>query len=522
MEGMEGMPMSRPVPDGLPASADPPPADPPGAGRLVGGQPVGGQPERRRRPPEPPDVPGVVFGRMRHGRFGRALRAHPVLVDSAFAAAIGATMLPTIATSPLQPAIAALLVVAAVAPLGVRRRLPATAFAACAVMASLQGLLSEPITGSAALLVSFYTVAARRSRRATGVAAGVVAAGSVAISATLSNAGTTSKVAILVFLTALAVTAGVLGINVGTRRAYLAALADRAARLERDRDQQARLAAAAERARIAREMHDIVAHNLSVMIALADGATFALREPGSPASAAQAARAVDSVSATGREALAQMRGLLGVLRDERSEPATTAPQPRLGDLDDLVEQVRHAGLPVTLTVAGGRRELPADVELTVFRIVQESLTNVLKHAGPGARAEVRLRYDDEGVDIEVANTGRGAPGDASGGPPPPAPAGGRGIAGMRERAGLHGGTLSAGPGPGLGGGWRVTARIRTATAPRARTATAPRARVRAPARAPAPPVFTSAAAGPGTGTGTDVAVAGLRPAREPTQEPERG
>ncbi|WP_018501572.1 sensor histidine kinase [Parafrankia discariae] len=449
---------------------------------------------------EPPDVPGVVFGRMRHGPVGRALRAHPVLVDSALAAALGLVILPPSVDLPHPSVRTLLLTVASIAPLCLRRRHPIAVFAVCAAAGSVQLLLWIPSFGTGSLLIAFYTVAARRPRRQVAVAAAALTALIVWFCVSLHGARLYDQVGAAVFLGALGVTAGVLGVNVNTRRAYLTALADRAARLERDRDQQARLAAARERARIAREMHDIVAHNLSVMIALADGATFALRGPGRPDPASvshpgaavdermtRATRAVESVSATGREALAQMRGLLGVLRDERTEnepppgaasaasaagvgsgpgggagradptgPAATAPQPGTGDLDDLIDQVRQAGLTVRLTSAGPRRTLTADAELTVFRIVQESLTNVLKHGGPGTRARVLLRYDAAGVEIEIVDDGRGVPAT---GPPP---AGGRGVQGMRERAALHGGTLTAGPVPGRRDGWRVTARIRAA------------------------------------------------------------
>ena len=202
-------------------------------------------------------------------------------------------------------------------------------------------------------------------------------------------------------LSALTVAAGVLGTSVRHRRALLASLEDRAARLELERDQQGLLAAAAERARIAREMHDIVAHNLTVMIALADGAVFAAeRAP------EKATTAMETVSATGRQALAEMRRLLGVLREDEVERTLLRPSPGVPQIDQLVEQVRAAGLPVTLEVAGDGRALPAGAQLTVFRLVQEALTNTLKHAGASAAARVRLRYAGDGIDVEVTDTGQ--------------------------------------------------------------------------------------------------------------------
>ena len=198
----------------------------------------------------------------------------------------------------------------------------------------------------------------------------------------------------------------------------------------------------AERNRIAREMHDIVAHNITVMISLADGAAYtAARDP------EIATTAMETVSATGRQALAEMRRLLGVLRDDSG--SALVPQPGVPELDQLLEQVRAAGLPVTLEVAGDGRSLPAGAQLTVFRLVQESLTNCLKHAGASAAARVRLRYAADSVDVEVIDTGRSGSRSND--------AGGRGLEGMRERAAVYAGTVEAGP--SSGGGWRVHARL---------------------------------------------------------------
>jgi len=480
---------------------------------------------RSTRPADLPDAPGVIFGRLRHGRIGRGLRAHPVLVDSPLAFMIGLFAVGPIIFSRRGLSVGLLLItVAAAASLCLRRHFPVPTFIACAGAAFAQTILwAGSVTAFATftmLLVEFYTVAKWCSRRATMAAAWTLVAW-IALTAVALPGNTQGRIALVLLMLPLAVSAGVLGVNANTRRTYLASIADRAVRAERERDQQARIAAADERARIAREMHDIVAHNLSVMIALADGATFALRstaepEPahsgdarddaqssGAPSSSGRsegasgaaagsgakaqaaddralaAARAVESISATGREALAQMRGLLGVLRDEsptRPVPPTqpappyavsppqlpsdpvVAPQPRLAELGGLIEQMRRAGLPVTVNVTGERRELTADAELTVFRIIQESLTNVLKHAGPGASAAISLRYDPGGVDVDIVDHGGAGPRTNA------LPPGGRGINGMRERAALHGGTLTASPDRGLAGGWRVRARINAASA----------------------------------------------------------
>ena len=256
-----------------------------------------------------------------------------------------------------------------------------------------------------------------------------------------------------------------LGYYARTRRAYLAGLVDRAERLERERDQQAQLAAAAERVRIAREVHDIVAHNIAVMIALADGAAYTAE-----ASPDQAVSLMGQVSATGRSALTEMRRLLGVLR----EPAVPghAPQPSLDDLDELIATVRAAGLPTRLTVTGQPASLPPSAQLALYRTIQEALTNTLKHA-PGSVAQVRLAYRTGEVELEVTDDGR--PGAVSA---PGSRGGGHGIVGMRERAAIFGGQVSAGPRPG--GGWRVHTVLRLDPAP-AEAATSPPGTAAAPA-----------------------------------------
>jgi signal transduction histidine kinase len=197
-------------------------------------------------------------------------------------------------------------------------------------------------------------------------------------------------------------------------------------------------------------MHDIVAHNIAVMIALADGAAYtAETSPG------QAASIMGQVSATGRSALAEMRRLLGVLR----EPAESghAPQPSLDDVEDLVATVRAAGLPTRLTVTGPPFPLPPGAQLALYRTIQEALTNTLKHA-PGATAQVRLAYRPGEVELEVTDDGGPAPSEQgpvpAGREPGSGPGGGgHGLPGMRERAAVFGGQVSAGPRPG--GGWQV-------------------------------------------------------------------
>ncbi|MEU0226488.1 histidine kinase [Streptomyces sp. NPDC006284] len=239
-----------------------------------------------------------------------------------------------------------------------------------------------------------------------------------------------------------------IGVTVRTRRDYTEVLEDRARRLETERDQQLRLAAAAERARIAREMHDIIGHNLSVITGLADGGRYAAAK-----SPERATQALESIATTSRQALGELRRLLDVLRDEdrAGSRAELAPQPALTDLDRLLTGVRGAGLPVRTTVQG-RATLPEGRQLTVYRVIQEALTNTLKHAGPDATAHVDLSYEAGGaVALTITDTGHGGPS--------PAASGGRGLPGMRERTSLYGGTLEAGPRPRPERGWRVHLRL---------------------------------------------------------------
>jgi signal transduction histidine kinase len=224
------------------------------------------------------------------------------------------------------------------------------------------------------------------------------------------------------------------GVFVHARR-RAASLAARSAALQL----QAEQATAAERARIARELHDIVAHHLSVIVLQAAGA----RASGKPAGAP-----LEKIENSARQALAETRRLLGVLRDPDEETGL-APQPGIGDLDALAASVRAAGVPVNLVIDCDRAALPAAVDVSVYRIVQEALTNVLKHAGP-ARADVAIGCADDTVTIEVTDNGTGKPGHQ-------APAGGHGLAGMRERAAVFDGELHAGRRPG--GGFAVLARL---------------------------------------------------------------
>jgi len=232
----------------------------------------------------------------------------------------------------------------------------------------------------------------------------------------------------------------------------------RAARTERDRlmaverDQRAEMSAGAERARIARELHDIVAHSLSVIVVQADGGIAASR-----ARPEVAADVLQTIAETSRDALGEMRRLVGVLRSGGPADADHpdfAPAPGATDIPELVDQVRRAGIPVDLTVTGTARQVGPGAGLTLYRVVQESLTNVIKHAGPGARAEVSVHYGPTDVLVTVLDDGRGAAADLGRDESTPE---GNGLLGMRERVALQGGTVAAGPRPG--GGYMITAAV---------------------------------------------------------------
>lgn len=205
------------------------------------------------------------------------------------------------------------------------------------------------------------------------------------------------------------------------------------------------LAASNERSRIAREMHDVVAHTLTVVVAQADGGRFAAaKDP------AAATRALATIGEVGRAALTEMRGLLGVLRDSDGD-ADLGPQPTLDDIPTLVASVRAGGLDVSFVTTGTPRPLPIGAGLAVYRIIQEALTNVLKHGGPKVAAYAQLRWLTDALEVTVSDDGRGAAAHTT------SAAGGTGVEGMRERATIFGGTLTAGP--KRGGGYVVRARL---------------------------------------------------------------
>jgi signal transduction histidine kinase len=343
------------------------------------------------------------------------------------------------AHSPLAATVFVAVLTALVLPL--RRVWPGPVFGVMVLTAAV--LAQWPVRGElfpVALAIALYTVAATMSRSAALVAAALALA---AEGTAAGQGGWSDSWLAVIFEVIVVASVLIAGLYVSTRRAYLAELRDRAQRLEREHDQTTALATAVERARIAREMHDSVAHHLTVIVALSDGAAAAVnRAP------AQATEAIRGVSATAREALAETRRLLGVLRAEGGLELRQ-PLPGLSDLEGLFTRVRAAGLPVRYERSGPPGDTSPGVQLVVFRLVQEALTNTMKHAGPGASAAVRLQLGPGELRVEVEDDGAGK----AGAPCTP----GGGMTGMAERVSAYGGELTCGACQPRG--WRVTARL---------------------------------------------------------------
>lgn len=397
------------------------------------------------------------------GAIRRFWSRHPRLVDGLVAAAyfvptIAGTIATAVAgTAPAWTVVLAIIVVAGTTAVMFlfRRRRPwvLVAVAWCA------SLLVYPLESVDvfAILVALYALAVYASTRAAWIAWGisaVVGTVSAFIAAGLpadeAGAPALSPYVSAALVVAAMLIATLIGVNVGNQRRYLAALIARVGDLARERDQQAQLATAVERSRIAREMHDIVSHSLTVMVTLAEGsAAAAASDP------ARAADGMRNVAEAGREALTDMRRMLGVL----SEPAPStadgrAPQPGTAALPELIGSFRAAGLPVRLSMTGAP-VADANLELTVYRIVQEALTNTLRHAASAQHVDVSITQADAEVRIEVVD-------DAVPSVAAPPDDGGHGLIGMRERVALYGGSFAAGPRPF--GGWRVHAVLPTASA----------------------------------------------------------
>jgi signal transduction histidine kinase len=350
-----------------------------------------------------------------------------------------------------------------------RRRFPLQVFGLVALLGLGQILIGDTAQAYdlAVMLAMYSVVKYSRWMRWAWLAAGVVVVGAIVESVANNAAGIGGRWPLAAILLVIgSAPFWLVGLVGRTRRLYVESLVDRAEAAERERDQRARLAVADERARIARELHDVVAHSLAVMIVQADGAGYAIEsDPG------LARDAVRTVASTGREALAEMRRLVSVLRNPEdggppaAAPSADCPPARrtvgLGQLTPILDRFRASGLAVDLAVTGTAAPLPAGVELAGYRIVQESLTNTLKHAGAGSTVAVSVSYlpDQQpagrvtAVVIEVVDDGAGRSRFTAG----RIPGGGHGLLGMRERVAVYGGEFAAGP--RVGTGWQVRARI---------------------------------------------------------------
>ena len=332
------------------------------------------------------------------------------------------------------------------APIVVRRKYPAKVFWTVIAIGAFQVFTPTVIAVSGfAVPIALYSLAAYRPRRQSLIGLGVCIVGALVTVLRLRPNVDHNELVVYTFvfgvLSSPMIVAWVAGDSMQYRRAYYVDLEEKASRLERERDQQAQIAAATERARIARELHDVVAHNVSVMVVQAEGAAYAMDT--SPESTR---KALGAIAETGRTALVEMRRLLGVLRTQGGV-AERAPQPGIDQLEDLLEQVRSTGVTVEFRIDGVPVELSQGVALAAYRIVQESLTNARKHGGPLVSACVGMHYNERELRLRVVDDGRGAQAPTDGQ--------GNGLAGMRERVAMFGGELSAGPLPT--GGFQVEA-----------------------------------------------------------------
>ncbi|WP_020556372.1 sensor histidine kinase [Embleya scabrispora] len=396
-------------------------------------------------------------------RLRRADRAHPWALDAAIVMAVCLMFcvpdlihrngpreltgvfhsVPVAATVALQAGL--------VLPLLWRRRAPFPAFAAITAVFVLQWSIGVWLRTDVALLIALYSLALHGRLRRLPWAGLLLAAVPAVVAARLWAVVSVGEGLFFLFCAITAATA--LGFAVRIRRAQLAVLREHAARMEIERDQRSKLAAAGERTRVAREMHDIVGHNLSVMITLADGGAYAAR-----VTPERGPEALDLIADTGRQALGELRRMLGALR-EQTDALELSPQPGMADLDALCSRIRAAGPQVEYRSTGDVAALDRGVQLAAYRIAQEALTNALKHAGPQTRARLALNVRKSRLRIHVQDTG--PPTDDK--RPTFAPEEGHGLAGMRERAALYGGTVVAGPRPG--GGWTVQATLHLAPLP---------------------------------------------------------
>lgn len=370
--------------------------------------------------------------------------ARPLLADALLA--VGVALVAVLADT-LGPdhrsAVAPYWDVVLAAPLVLRRRAPATAAALIAAICLAQWSADIVANGDLVVLVMWYSLGAWERRGWVLAAALVVGETGVIMAVTRWTPQSHQWLSGLM-ATGTVTAALVIGLYVRTRRAYLTSMIERAETAERDRDRQAQIAVAEERTRMAREMHDVIAHSLAVMITLNDAAV-AVTAPGTVRDT------VAQASDVGRQALAEMQRMLGVLRS--AGPADLVPQPGTAQLADLIGIVRSAGLTVALEISGKPDTLAPTTQLTIYRIVQESLTNVLKHGRNVRRVVVAITYRDGRVRVRITN-------DGEPGTPPDKSTIGHGLVGMRERSALYGGAFRAGP--SRSGGWEVLADLAVA------------------------------------------------------------
>jgi signal transduction histidine kinase len=388
-----------------------------------------------------------------------ALRRQPLLADVTLAVALAALaaitgvalVAPRAQVPPPSTAVIVAWAVALAAPLVLRRRWPLLVLAVTTLHFTRYWAVGQvnEIASWVILGVAVYSAAAyadrRRARWMCGACLLWLIGSGVVLSARAGPIGAVEVAAIAMFDALPFLLAWPLGAMMRRLREYRVVLEDRNRQLDQEREVNARRAVLEERVRIARELHDVVAHHVSVMGVQA-GVARRLFDRDPP----EAVAAIGSVETASRQAIADLQQLVGVLR-RQEEGDDLAPQPSLQRLPELVEHMRQTGLPVKLTTTGEPQQLPAGVELSAYRIIQEALTNTLKHAGP-AQAAVTVRYDNGAVEVEVVDDGQG---------PPPARqgTGGKGLVGMQERVRLYGGRLEAGARPG--GGFRVHAVLRS-------------------------------------------------------------
>ncbi len=373
----------------------------------------------------------------------------PLLIDGVTTLVVFALIAEQMITKRPQPGqhpttiLTWLLAAACCAPILSHRRFPRASVAVCLAAVALYAVGRYPAYPGYAVFVLIVGVALHSDERVS-VPALFASAVVLGVAVDLQPA----KIAILATYIASEVCIGLawlVGWNERRRRARLTELHARAERLEREREEETRLAVSQERLRIARELHDVIAHSMSVIaVQSAVGNHVIDTQP------AQARQSLAAIEATSRSALTEMRRLLGVLRQEGEPRGSLAPAPGLADLSALVAQVQDAGLRVWINVEGERGLVPPGIDLSAYRVIQEALTNVIKHAG-SATATVVISYRDDAVTVEIANQAPAAPGARVPGPGMT----GHGIIGMRERVAVFGGEFAAGPGPD--GGFLVRA-----------------------------------------------------------------